>query len=438
MNCGITAIILVFLLITGGCSAQPRSFPAGLLKKDLRELVNQLRHYHPGLYRHLSKDSLEMVFAEAEKTITDPMTDWSYFRVISRMIAAIGCGHTQVLPSQNMRQELGTKGYFFPCKVRFAGKEMCVQLPDRTWASVKHFNDQPVSKILELIKTRLSSDGLSEIPRYDMLRSFWRFYAWYVEHSSPVFELDIQKPGKKTTERIAIPAVSEKDLPAALWNTPQQPLLHFEITGNIAYMRIGSFSTGRLHANYNRFLATSFAKLKKEGTGKLIIDIRGNAGGEDEYGALLYSYLSGSPFSYFKKVVRKTGEEITPVPHPGLKIQAPSENHFPGQVCLLIDGLTFSTAADLAAVFKHNRRGLIIGRESSGGYAGNNSGETIPFTLPNTGIVVYIPRWYYENAVSEEYPHRGVIPDIPVIYTMLDLSTDIDKERETSEKMMRK
>src|SRR2546430_7390654 len=59
--------------------------------------------------------------------------------------------------------------------------------------------------------------------------------------------------------------------------------------------------------NDNRqWMKQTFQTLHEKGTKALIIDLRGNGGGEDEYGALLVSELTDKPFRYFDHINIKT------------------------------------------------------------------------------------------------------------------------------------
>ena len=71
---------------------------------------------------------------------------------------------------------------------------------------------------------------------------------------------------------------------------------------------------------------------------------------------------------------------------------------FEGDVCILIDGGTFSTAADLATVAHANRLATFFGEETGGGYEGNNSGSSEFLRLPNSGLGVSVPHWNYRTA----------------------------------------
>ena len=101
--------------------------------------------------------------------------------------------------------------------------------------------------------------------------------------------------------------------------------------------------------------------------------------------------------------------------HPGLRVQQPAEGRFKGEVYVLTDGWTFSTAADVATVAHHNRLATFVGEETGGGYDGNTSGVSRGVTLGHSGLAVNVPCWMYTTKnVGHSFFGRGVVPDHPV------------------------
>jgi C-terminal processing protease CtpA/Prc len=92
----------------------------------------------------------------------------------------------------------------------------------------------------------------------------------------------------------------------------------------------------------------------------------------------------------------------------------------------LVDGGTFSTAADVTAILHHLRRATFVGEESAGAYEGNTSGLNALITLPNSGFRLKVQMYQYWNAVSGGEKGRGTIPDYPVQQRSLDLLRGVD------------
>jgi len=117
-------------------------------------------------------------------------------------------------------------------------------------------------------------------------------------------------------------------------------------------------------------------------------------------------------------------------------LQQPSKPHFDGQVLILIDGGSFSTSAELAAVCHSLRRATFIGEESSGAYYGDDSGITPTLVLPNTKLRIDVPLIAYYMAVDgRRNQNRGVLPDCFVKYTIQDELEGRDKGMELALKV---
>jgi C-terminal processing protease CtpA/Prc len=183
------------------------------------------------------------------------------------------------------------------------------------------------------------------------------------------------------------------------------------------------------------------------------------------YGALLVSYLTDKPFRYFDHINVKTispsfkessdwradtesqlREGVAPNPaggylvtaklHPGVAEQPPPKYPFLGKVFVLIDGGTFSTAADFCAVTHHLKRATFIGEETGGGYYGNNSGAQVVLTLQNSKARVRIPMYEYWNAVpGYDGKRRGTRPDYTVETKAANLLRGVDEQLDLALKL---
>lgn len=136
---------------------------------------------------------------------------------------------------------------------------------------------------------------------------------------------------------------------------------------------------------------------------KLIVDLRYNTGGENANGKWLYSYLTDKPFQFSSDMVS------------GPEWDYPSAYNYQGDIIFLINGLSFSTTSNFAAIAKSYDRGVFIGQETGGAYYGGSSGEVYSLTLPNSNIRVSIPKDPSTNPVKEiNIKDKGVIPDYTV------------------------
>lgn len=221
--------------------------------------------------------------------------------------------------------------------------------------------------------------------------------------------------------------------------------------GRIACLKVFNFTDKEEDEEGVAILRRTFETIQAKGSQTLILDLRGNGGGEDELGKVLFSYLVETPFRYYDDLILNRpspllasyaerfralpGGMAEPRPdgrlslmrHPNLGLQQPSQPTFRGRLLVLIDGGCFSTTAEFLTQVHDHRRATFIGEESGGGYFGNTSGRSAVLTLPYTKLRLVVPLVTYQLAAKG--PHdagRGVLPDHPVHPTIEDDLADRD------------
>jgi hypothetical protein len=122
-----------------------------------------------------------------------------------------------------------------------------------------------------------------------------------------------------------------------------------------------------------------------------------------------------------------------------LRLQYPKPNRFKGQVYVLMNERSYSTASEFLAVCKSNKVGIMVGEEAGGVYEGGNGASFIHLSLPNSKIQVGTPLVYYDNAVNPpEQKGRGAIPDYRILGQPEDLVTGYDRQMEFVKELIRK
>jgi C-terminal processing protease CtpA/Prc len=338
----------------------------------------------------------------------------------------------------------------------------------RPGMEIVEINGHKAADLLDRFLPMAPADGDIETgKRRGIGRWFARYYWWLVEQPDDFTVKATDAEGKTVTVKLAgvtdeertknqnpVNATIKAGMEKLTGGSRENLSLRFPKDPKIAEIRVRYF----VGNDFRKWVEDTFKTLREKETKTLVIDLRGNGGGDDMYGALLVSYLADKPFRYFDHIAVKTitpsfkehtdlkvdakgferfregstpnpegGYLLTPKMHPGLAEQQPGKYPFLGKVFVLIDGGTVSTASDFCAVVHHLKRATFVGEETGGGYYGNNSGMMPTLTLPNSKAKVRLPLYEYWNAVEGyDGKRRGTRPDHVVELKMADLLRGVD------------
>ncbi|MFT5185331.1 MAG: hypothetical protein ACI84C_002474, partial [Flavobacteriales bacterium] len=209
----------------------------------------------------------------------------------------------------------------------------------------------------------------------------------------------------------------------------------FNDTVDIAVLRIPSFAAGK-DRKYYKGLRKSFKELSKRDTQHLAIDLRGNTGGKSERMEQLFAYLtedtictpaniivhqselsrkrfdndlnsvqywlmrhapkkSEDLLNYITMMDLELGQNDTVYYTQGEHIK--SKRVYKNNSYLLMDGSSGSASANFAGTFQIHELGEIWG-EPCLGPPGGTWGNPAGFTLPKSGIGVYISTIRFNNS----------------------------------------
>ncbi|MBC7400548.1 MAG: hypothetical protein H7289_11435 [Mucilaginibacter sp.] len=97
---------------------------------------------------------------------------------------------------------------------------------------------------------------------------------------------------------------------------------------------------------------------------------------------------------------------------------------------MMTNGVTFSAAALLAANLQVINRATLIGEETGGGRNGCIGGVYHDSPLPGSGLIFRFGLVQFTVLPKVKQIGRGVMPDIPIAYTLDDYLKNKDLERE--------
>jgi hypothetical protein len=464
---------IAMLIATVGLPLPAQELAPSRLREDLHVLQQSLEEGHSGLYRYTPKAEMDQVFEQAESRLDHPMSWRQFYALVLLIVARIRCGHTHITPGAEHNQEVEEGIPVLPFDVQIVDGRLWV-LRDYTageqsfqGAELLEINGKKIGDLLPLLYAATPVDGNSvsgktwrlgpdggtrfqlflyflagiEAPYSILARSGGRML-----HAESLAGLTVRQLRQKQNERFPRDPVPDADF-------------RLIDDGEVALLTIRSFSD---FADVNgkrtmkEFIEDCFRQMTERKTMALILDLRGNQGGEDERGLQLFSHLVSTPFRYYDKIIanhlefklsqyterpvrlpesdfRKTAAgRYSNTAHPMLGIQQPRLPHFAGKVIALMDGGSFSATCDLLSALHAAKRAIFLGTETAGDYFGNSSGEFAMVTLPNTKLDVRIPllTYYLSRKNPSAKPDHGIMPDIPVEPSIQDLISGRDPAME--------
>ncbi|MEM7084945.1 MAG: S41 family peptidase [Bacteroidota bacterium] len=453
------------------------------LKSDFATLRSTLEEVHPGLYLYQTERSLDSLFKDTELKLNQPMTSIEFAVLLGKLTSQLGDGHLKLTPSEEFFKTLQSGSYMLPFSVSsydnklYVSKDLSeVYSEDFMGSQLISINGVKMDDFLKEYLSVVSADG-ANVTRKHRLLSNERYLSPYFNmlhglesnytveyiplHQSTVKEIKLKGIGFEKFSELSAQRYPKRE-------TQKLPIeIQLDQSNSTAYLRISTFSK-RAYKNseidFSGFLKNVFETLQSLSISNLIIDVRGNSGGEDAYGKTLFSYFIDKDFNYYKSLtMSKDGFEsmkyterpnMKPPPgmlekndlgtynvvrHPNLGSQKAAMPAFKGNVLVLIDGLSYSTTSEFLSLLHYHTDALFIGEESGGGYYGNNSGMVPYFTMPKTKIRAKIPLMSYSLAV-QGYAHkdRGIIPDYPVLPTIKDEINGVDVQLNFAKNLIKK
>ncbi len=179
---------------------------------------------------------------------------------------------------------------------------------------------------------------------------------------------------------------------------------------------------------FTSFIDSCFTILVKNDIGNLILDLRGNDGGDPFCAAPLFSYLECEPVPYFADSYGKYAELAEPIPL--------AERRFTEDLFILLDGRCASTNGHFSALLKHHGIGSFVGTPSGATYK-CNAGRGGRLLLGNTHFILLFATGTFAAAVEDMDKTEPIMPDVPVHETYRDFLDGRDASMEAALKLIK-
>ena len=384
---------------------------SGIFEVYSKEALDQDLDYLTGkiyTHTHMKTDYKNFIASHeyAKEQIFDQMTKLEYMRLVKPIVAALNSASTDLTYNDDLDnvKVFADQVYAVDGKLYLKDNNFYSDIP--VASQILSINGRDVSLILENIFTRLSSEGDNETYKYFVLNdNFAINYLTSVEYAEH-FEVSYMSPdGNMTT--LTLPALEYEQVKSM---SSDETLYSGEFNDVYGLLTIKSFAP--LEGNYDesiQFIDDYFSGLKENKLDYLILDLRGNNGGQVEIASHLLSYLLSEPSQFFM-----TDEDHIPL----------ANNHFTGQLLVLQDGGSNTITGQVLALLKDKNIGIHIGQEASTSSA--ISAQVKSSNLLNTDLFLSIATKESEVTTENDDSGKQLMVDYDITPSIHDITSDTD------------
>ncbi len=395
---------LLICFIIGFTKSFGQTFSPIELRADLAFLKERIEEIHPNPYKFTSQSRFQQIYDSLYR-VERPLTVKQTFTHYLNLTRAIQCGHTSILVDERLIKPNNVNPKFLPMDVVIFDNRVYVSrnLSENNLLTkgteITEIEEIPVPKLLKNLSkyTFQNGDGRNaDVELYYLQRNFRRLlYLFFDEQDELHLKVKINGKEKNIsvkTQPLAYLREMEAELNPIRSAEFYKNIYLNELDAKTDILRIRSFDGNEFeNGNFKAEIQHIFEKIAKKQTKNLIIDIRNNAGGGLDYADEVLKYLLSKPYQKYQISSgttikeKKKGYAVS-------RFYEPSNNYlFAGNVYVLVNEGTFSTAVYLAAHLKSQQVGTCIGTTCGGAADGSSAGDFTSFTLPNTKFTVNLP-----------------------------------------------
>jgi C-terminal processing protease CtpA/Prc len=407
------------------------------LLEDFDIFRTSLEEGNPGCYQYVSKQELDSLFEAQRALINKPMKGDAFKVILLPILHRIGDSHCSLYTNKYRSDN------YIPTPILFSYVQSKLYASRVQEKYLKYLGKEVVEldgkKIPEIIKEIsplvTGFDGYIKAKvELELFSTFWLYHN--------------VKYNKKNGSKLKVKFADGEEL-ILTYQFPRAPYLPKRkypkykkynlkmLDSTTAYIDINTFG---LHQTDFDSIEVFIKKQVDSKIPNIIFDVRNNGGGNGM--ERIYSYLTDKKFQTSKySMVNKKGvydffkysnnrnggqEDLFKnfEPQEGKKgFYSMNENfhtepnnniHYEGNVFVLTNARSISASTLFPSYIKHNKRGLVIGRETGTAMHSMNAVKFAFVNLHNTGYTLYMPLMkivtYDKEDTNCEWG-RGVIPD---------------------------
>ena len=421
----IVGLLAGVLLATAAPADEPR-FTPDQLKTDLAFIASEIRANHPEPAHSIDAAAFDREVEALHANLKTPLTRdqaWAAFATLNPVLAD---AHL-VVSYPNWRgaaeAHLAAGGTFFPFELNIAddGTPIVTALlggapTPFAGRRIRSIDGVDVRERTAAVLARAHGD--TPAFRAELASRRWFFLDWKLFGAKADYEIAFE--GEEAPRRIT----AGRATPTFLADEASfERQFTFEpLPCGAALLTVSAFAWPE-KPPFLAFTRDAFERIEASETRTLIIDVRANSGGDDDFWMEgLLPYVADKPYrhgsGYHKRVLEKyrDADETTGAVVNGEIdgwIQPEPENplQFDGKVYVLIGRSTYSSAILFSNVMQDFGFGTLAGAAATA--RAEQSGSVQQSVLPNTGLVLVWPRFVLERPSGRAEPVL-LTPDVVV------------------------
>ncbi len=365
-------------------------------KEDLEYLMKRLRERHPAWMDGSGKDTfVESQYEKELASIGEEISVLAFYQKASRIVATLHDGHTYV----NWVNEEG--GRYVDDFTAF-----------KTYGKPLTIDGIPAEEILAAYKEVSSYEA-----DYYAEAQFWGNVITYepalrlcgVDTSDGVV-MSFDHEGKEVEQRFSFVPIEAVN--GYQPSEGESKWVFYEIDKENS---VGIFTLTSCVCNeeYLDVLDDFFTEVFAEEIENIVVDLRGNGGGNSWVANEFMKYLEVDEYQSWDSAVRfgwylAKNEDVS-------YTNQKKEQVFEGELYVLTDTWTYSAAMDFCMLIADNDLGTVVGKPS--GNLPDSYGDCLFFQMPNSGLKMSISykKWY---RIDETKAGQPIMPDVEVSSSM--------------------
>ncbi|MCK7488556.1 MAG: S41 family peptidase [Bacillus subtilis] len=325
------------------------------LQADFDQMVMYLS-FNPQIFTNQAE--LAAVIATQRALLVHGMTQLDLYRIMAVVVATVRCGHSMIQVPASAIEQFFDNSLAYPVVVRLIdGKLTVIEVEGETNLAVgdtiESIEGKNVSAVTQDMMRYLAADGEGTSMKTKVLsENYFSYYMLYLGNDDAI-EIEYREDLTQT--------IHNETLERNCANTHgwvERPAYESAFMSDYAVLTIrtfqpyGSYTLDGFYGFFDGF----FKEVDRLNIQRVVLDLRGNGGGDPRVASRLLAYLIASPQPYF---AAQTSDY-----YPGLKNPVPlMQPHYDGctrdhhRCLLLFDVRTFRGFASVSRYWNFCRRG---------------------------------------------------------------------------------